>query len=235
MRPALLLTDALKNLSDFIFPRYCHLCGAKLSEGEKYICPTCISRLPRTLFHRSDMNPMEQRFAGLFPFKHATGYFFYSSNSDLSILIQDLKYRQFRGLARQMGAIIARELMMTPFLSDIDYIIPVPLHVFKKARRGYNQTEEIAKGIAEITGIPVRLNLKAVRPHRTQTRLTAEQRLKNTSDVYKLARPEELSGKHILLLDDVCTTGSTLTSAAKAILQTSPSIGISILTVGVTF
>ncbi len=178
---------------------------------------------------------MEQRFAGLFPFKHATGYFFYSSNSDLSILIQDLKYRQFRGLARQMGAIIARELMMTPFLSDIDYIIPVPLHVFKKARRGYNQTEEIAKGIAEITGIPVRLNLKAVRPHRTQTRLTAEQRLKNTSDVYKLAKPEELSGKHILLLDDVCTTGSTLTSAAKAILQTSPSIGISILTVGVTF
>lgn len=235
MKPLSSLNNALRSMVDFIFPSTCHLCGAKLSGNESYLCPGCISRLPRTLYHRNDMNPMEQRFAGLFPFEHATGYFFYASRSDLSILMQDLKYRHYRGLAARMGSIVARELITTPFLTDIDYIIPVPMHILKKARRGYNQTEEIAKGINEITHIPVKLNLKAIRPHKTQTKLTLEQRRSNTNDLFRLIKPEEIANKHILLLDDVCTTGSTLTSAAEAILKESPTTRLSLLTIGVTF
>lgn len=102
------------------------------------------------------MNPMEQRFAGIFPFERGSGHFFYAGDSDLSALMHDLKYRHYKGLAEEMGKIVAQELITTPFLSDIDMILPIPMHFLKKARRGYNQTEEIAKGIHSITGIPVK-------------------------------------------------------------------------------
>lgn len=235
MKSFRMIRSVLNNLGEFIFPRCCHLCGAKLALNEEYICPTCLSRLPRTLYHRTDMNPMEQRFAGVFPFEHATGHFFYASNSDLSILMQDLKYRHYRGLAQFMGRTVASELLLTAFLTGIDNIIPVPMHFLKKARRGYNQTEEIARGISEITGITVLHNLKAIRPHKTQTSLTLNQRRNNTSGIFRLHDAQQVASKHILLLDDVCTTGSTLTSAAETILNTSPTTKLSLLTIGVTF
>ena len=291
----------LNRFVDFIFPPGCHLCGSPLPSGKDYLCPVCVSRLPRTLYHRIPMNGMEQRFAGIFPFERATGHFFYSSKSDISLLMQDLKYRRFRGLARYLGELVAKELSMTPFFTDIDAIIPVPMHYIKKAKRGYNQTEEIAKGIYNITGIPVNTNLKAIRSHRTQTSLTLNQRLTNTSGLFRLTNPTQITplhplnsedydslkkdknsplnadpqdlinaGKHsilnadlkdsinanehsllnadfkdsinadkqyphILLLDDVCTTGSTLISAAEAIHTAAPFLRISILTLGVTF
>ncbi|WP_280120111.1 ComF family protein [Sangeribacter muris] len=191
--------------------------------------------MPRTLYHRTYMNPMEQRFAGIFPFERGSGHFFYAGDSDLSALMHDLKYRHYKGLAEEMGKIVAQELITTPFLSDIDMILPIPMHFLKKARRGYNQTEEIAKGIHSITGIPVKTNLRATRPHRTQTKLTFDERRNNTKGIFKVTEECELKGKHILLLDDVCTTGSTLTSAATEILQAAPTSRISLLTIGVTF
>lgn len=222
---------------DYIFPRKCHLCNEILPQDIKFICPLCRTRMPRTNYHRMPGNPMEQRFAGCFPFVGATGHYFYSSHSDLSILMQDLKYRHFRGLARELGSIVATELITTPFLTGIDGIIPVPMHFLKRAQRGYNQTEEIAKGISEITGIPVLHNLEAGRPHRSQTKLTRKQRLQNTSGIFRVRDTEQLENpqpKHILLLDDVCTTGATLSSAAEALLSAVPSLQVSLLTVGVT-
>lgn len=232
---AVRLRHISNTLFDFVFPRCCHLCGAKLTPTEEYVCPLCLSRLPRTHYHRMDMNRMEQRFAGKFKFEHAAGHFFYSSQSDLSTLMQDLKYRKMKGLARYMGSIVGKELYTTSFLSDIDAIIPIPMHFMKKAKRGYNQTEQIAIGISEKTGIIINTNLKATKAHKTQTSMTLEQRLYNTRGIFTLKHPEELTGKHILLLDDVCTTGSTLTSAARAILSANPDIRISLLTLGVTF
>ena len=190
------------------------------------------------------MNPMEQRFAGIFPFERGSGHFFYAGDSDLSALMHDLKYRHYKGLAEEMGKIVAQELITTPFLSDIDMILPIPMHFLKKARRGYNQTEEIYTlslhdalpiCIHSITGIPVKTNLRATRPHRTQTKLTFDERRNNTKGIFKVTEECELKGKHILLLDDVCTTGSTLTSAATEILQAAPTSRISLLTIGVTF
>lgn len=180
------------------------------------------------------MNRMEQRFAGKFPFEHATGYFFYDSDTAIAALVHDFKYRHYRGLANMLGKIIAEELSITPFFGDADAIIPVPMHIFKKARRGYNQTEEIAKGISSILNIPVLTNLKAVRPHRSQTRLTHEERLTNLSDTFAIINPEELQNRHIILLDDVCTTGSTLTTCADTLLSASPTLRLTLLTLAVT-
>lgn len=236
LSPAIeITTDTFRDLADFLFPRRCHLCGASLPANLKYVCPICLSKLPRTHYHRIAMNPMEQRFAGLFPFEKASGHFFYSSKSELSKLVVDFKYHQFPGLARYLGIIMGKELYSTPFLSDIDIIIPVPMHFLKYGRRGYNQAEELAKGISDSTKIPVFKNLVAIKGHKTQTKKTHQQRAANILGIFKVRKPEDLTGKHILLLDDICTTGSTLREAAKTLHASAPGIRITLLTLGVTF
>ncbi|MDE6296904.1 MAG: ComF family protein [Muribaculaceae bacterium] len=222
-------------LLDFIFPRVCHICGETLSSDEKCLCSPCLSRLPRTLYHRQPGNPMEMRFAGRFPFIRATGHFFYSSDSDLASVIHDLKYRNYKRLARFLGETIGNELLSSGFFSDIDLIIPVPMHFLKKAGRGYNQTEIIAGGLSKAVSVPVDYSLKAVKPHVSQTGQSIEGRIRNLKDVFKLSSCESIENKHILLIDDICTTGATLTSAAEAIISAQPSARLSLLTVGVTF
>lgn len=226
---------SLKALVDFLFPRVCHLCGHPLAATESYICSPCLSHMPRTLYHRVPDNPMEARFAGLFPFDRATGHFFYSRGSDLACLMADLKYRHFRGLARRLGQIAGDELVPTGFLSDIDIIVPVPMHYMKRARRGYNQAEEICRGLGAASGIPVSTCLRAVRGHRTQTSMTLAQRRVNTAGIFRLASDAGIDGRGVLLVDDVCTTGSTLTAAAEALLAGAPGARLSLLTLGVTF
>lgn len=179
---------------------------------------------------------MEQRFMGLFPFERATGHFFYSKGGGLARLMADLKYNGFRGIGRSLGMQVGMELLATGFFSDIDMLVPVPMHFFKQAVRGYNQVEEICMGLESATGVKMCMALKAVRSHRTQTALTLEQRRSNTAGLFELVVGKEaVQGKHILLCDDVCTTGSTLTSAAEALLGCCPSVRVSLLTVGVTF
>ena len=227
-----------KWVNDFLnvlFPPVCHACGSKLAPHERFACSHCISQLPRTGYHRRNMNPMEERFAGQFPFVRATGHFFYTRDSALSTLIQDMKYRRFPDIGNMLGSIAASELFSTGFFNDIDYIMPVPMHFWKQMKRGYNQTHHIAAGISTATGIPVCLNLKAIRPHKTQTAMTAEQRLTNTAGLFELQQPEELNGKGVLLVDDICTTGSTLRSAAEATISSNPSSRLTLMTIGVTF
>lgn len=223
------------DLLSLVFPSICHICGTTLADGEHYICSACEAALPRTRYHQQSMNPMEQRFAGKFPFARASGHFFYSRDSSLSQLIQDFKYRHFPGLAHHLGRILGRELFPTGFFSGIDMIMPIPLHLLKKAQRGYNQTEHIASGISEVTGIPVSTALKARKPHRTQTSLSHDERIANTKDVFRIGNIQHQPMQGILLLDDVCTTGATLTSASETILKTYPGTKLTLLTLGVTF
>lgn len=229
------IPDTLVSIFDVLLPRTCHICGNPLTPGIKFICEPCRARLPRTNFHRLADNAMERRFMGRFPFERAAGHFFYSRDSDLSELIQDIKYRRFPGIARELGRIVGTELAVTPFLSGTDIILPVPLHWRKMASRGYNQSRHFAKGLSEVVSIAVGDNLFATRNHRTQTALSLEQRRRNTSGVFGIKRPDELDKKGILLVDDVCTTGATLSSAAEAIIKAAPEARLSILTIGVTF
>lgn len=177
---------------------------------------------------------MEERFAGLFPFERATGHFIYSRNSPLSTLIQDMKYRRFPAVGEMLGELAAAELFTTGFFSDADLIIPVPMHRWKQLRRGYNQTHYIAAGISHAIDIPISLTLKAMRPHKTQTALSRDERLANTEGLFGVKNPAEVKGRHILLIDDVCTTGSTLIASAQAILEAQPR-ALTLFTLGVTF
>lgn len=230
-------------LIDFLFPPVCHCCGQRLVEGEKYVCSLCSLDFPRTNYHlywtnnsapNSDLNPMEARFAGQLPFAHATAAYFYSRDSKLAELIKDFKYHKFPSLAQYMGRLAARELFPTGFFSGIDFICPVPLHWRKRLRRGYNQAEMLARGLSEELSIPYTKDLVAVKGHKTQTRLSREERLRNTRNIFRLRRADRYSGKHILIIDDICTTGSTMISAARACLDACPGLKISFFSLGVT-
>lgn len=231
-------------LIDLLLPRTCHVCGKHLVGDEKFICTLCTSKLPRTLYHRywgnteslnSDINPMEMRFAGQIPFEHATAAFFYAKDTHFAQLVQDFKYRKFPSLAHHLGKLAARELIPTGFFSNIEVIIPIPIHWIKRMHRGYNQCDLIAKGLSDVTGIPLATNLRATRGHRTQTHLSREERMANLKGVFRIYRPNEIDGKHVLLVDDICTTGSTLTAAASKIMEECPSATLHILTLGVTY
>lgn len=225
----------IDDLTNLFFPPVCHICDNRLSPGERFICQPCLESLPRTGYHRTKMNPMEERFAGHFPFVAATGHFFYSRDSSLSQLFQDMKYRGFPSIGNVLGEIVGRELFTAGFLSDIDVIVPVPMHFYKKAMRGYNQVDRIAMGIEKATGIPFVDALRMTRRRKTQTALTQTQRLANAENLFSVRKNIDLSDKSVLLVDDVCTTGSTMSSAAKTITDAFPSCRLSLLALGVTF
>lgn len=228
------MKSIVNGLADVIFPRVCHICNRSLASHEMFVCTGCYSDLPRSGYHRRYMNPMEERIAGLFPFERATGFFLYSRRSPLSVLVQDMKYRGYPGIGKFLGQKVAEELFATGFFSDASLVVPMPMYWLKKARRGYNQAEYMACGVAEGAMMETCFALKATRSHKTQTAMSREGRLDNVSDMFKVIKPDQIKGKHVVLVDDICTTGATIASAATALWDASPS-ALTILTLGVTF
>lgn len=228
------MKETLRNIADFFMPRTCHLCGCALRPSERTFCVRCVETLPRSLYHQMPLNPMERRFAGIVPFVRATGYFIYSRNSELASAIHDMKYRQFPSVGRRLGEIVGEELHMAGFFSGADCVASVPMHWWKKARRGYNQADFIARGIAEATGLEVVDVLEATRGHKTQTAMTLEQRLANLSGSFRVAEPDALKGRGLVLVDDVCTTGSTLRSLAAEVSAAVPDCRLYLLSLCVT-
>lgn len=194
----------------------------------------CIETLPRSLYHLMPMNPMERRFAGIVPFVRATGHFIYSRNSELAAAIHDMKYRQFPSVGKRLGEIVGEELNMAGFFFGADCIAAVPMHWWKKAKRGYNQADFIAEGLSMATGLPLVKPVEASRAHKTQTAMTLQQRLENLSGSFRVKDSELLKGKGVVLIDDVCTTGSTLRSLAEEITASVPDCRLYLLSLCVT-
>lgn len=222
------------NILSILFPSGCHICSCRLMHGERFVCTRCLKELPRTQFHRLHSNAMTDRLGIDTPIERATALFYYSPNSRVAEIVQDFKYRDFPSLALEMGRRMASELLPTGFFHDIDIVMPVPIHFIKHLRRGYNQVERICSGIARITGIPMKQNLSAARHHSTQTAKNPEQRRRNVKGIFRIMHPEELENKHILIVDDICTTGATLSEAAACVHSSAPSARISVLTFGIT-
>lgn len=222
--------DALLNL---LFPRSCVVCGGCLVKGEETVCTMCNSRMPRTNYHLQPDNEIEQRFWGKAEIERATSYFFYNKGSDYRHILFKLKYNGYKELGEVMGRYMANELLASDFFKGVDVVIPVPLHSKRKKVRGYNQSEWIALGISHATGIPLDLNtlVRSV-SNNTQTRKSVFDRWDNVKDVFQVTSPEKIQGKHILLVDDVLTTGATLVSCATKLLESSD-VKISIITLAV--
>lgn len=225
----------LRHLADLLVPRRCPVCGATLVEGEEALCMGCLVRLPRTGIHRRRSGELHERLMvpGL-PLRHAVALFYYSRDDSFAELIRVPKYRHAPQVSRVMARMYARELLADGFFSDIDIILNIPLHFIRRLRRGYNQTLPIALGISDVTGIPAADNLRALRSHRPQTSLGAAEREHNLEGTFGLDSPRELDGKHILLVDDLVTTGATLRTALRLLHSSVPSATLSILTLGMT-
>ncbi|MDE5793776.1 MAG: ComF family protein [Muribaculaceae bacterium] len=228
------MPSLLSDIADFFMPRTCHLCGCTLRDTERVFCVRCIETLPRSLYHLMPMNPMERRFAGLVPFVRATGHFIYSRNSELAAAIHDMKYRQFPSVGKRLGEIVGEELNMAGFFDGADCIAAVPMHWWKKAKRGYNQTDYIAEGLSQASGLPIVNAIKATRVHKTQTAMTLQQRLENLAGTFSVIDTVSLHGKGVVLVDDVCTTGSTLRSLAEEIATAVPDCRLYLLSLCVT-
>lgn len=220
-------------LFHLFFPRYCVVCGAPLIENEETICTRCNMDMPRTNYHKVKDNPVERMFWGKFPLERATSYFFYRKGGDFRRILHQFKYGGKKELGATMGRFMAAELSATDFFKDIDVIIPVPLHPRKRKARGYNQSEWIARGVSQVSGIPVDIS-SVVREKNTdtQTHKSVYERWENVDGIFRLHHPEYFTGKHVLIIDDVLTTGSTTTACADVFCEVA-GIRISILTLAV--
>lgn len=219
-------------LLPLLFPSNCPFCQKPLTIGELSLCRHCDSHLPRTDFHLQPNNPAEQRFYGKQPVERCTCYCYYRKDERLQSLIHQFKYHDNRLLARQLAQKYATEILPSGWHHPIQAIIPVPLHPFKRMSRGYNQSEWIASGLADIWQIPLHSDLLIKERHTSsQTDKSIFERHLNTAHTFRLCKPEQLAGKHILLVDDVLTSGSTLEACIEALLLAS-NTKISILTLG---
>ena len=226
------ITTLFREFSSLFFPQLCVMCNNKLLAQEKIICLTCLCKLPKTNNFNEPDNASEKLMAGRIPFERIAAFCIFSKKGTIAPLIHHLKYRNRDDIGIFLGKMYGKELLGSEFLQPIDLIVPVPLHRKKKKQRGYNQAEMIAKGLSEITSVPVSTdNLIRIVHNPTQTKFDKTQRWENVKDIFDVKNPDEFEGKHILLVDDVITTGSTLEGCGVA-LQKCNDIKISIVAIG---
>lgn len=210
------------DLLNLFYPKLCVVCGNHLLRQEELLCTKCLYEIPKTNFHKMDENPVDKIFWGRVKLSSATAYYFFEKESRFARIIHRLKYYGIKEIGSEMGKIFGADLNNNPRFSEVDIIMPVPLHWKKKKKRGYNQSELIASGIAESMGKPLdtRIVYRAVETE-TQTRKSRYERWKNVENNFRLKNEDKISGKHILLVDDVITTGATLESCASTLLKVS--------------
>lgn len=204
------------------------VCNNTLAKNEHNICVNCLAELPRIAPYVKNNN-IEKQFIGTLPIEKGTAYIEYRKYSPYNNIIHNIKYNNRPEAGKELAINAAVYLLKSNFFDEMDVIIPLPLSKKKKRQRGYNQCDYIAQGLSQVTGIAI--DKKSVIRHKandTQTNKTREERWKNVQNIFKVTDKESLSGKHILLVDDVITTGATLTSCGKEILSAAPNAKISI-------
>ena len=222
-------------LLDLLSPRLCAICGNRLAISEQVICTGCNFDLPRTPFGRMPYdNEMARLLWGQFTVERVSALFFYTPKSPASHVILKMKYKNQPEVGVFLGRMTARELAQKGFFDGIDMIVPVPLAPKRRRERGDNQSEEIARGVSEVTHLPVRTDIIARKSfHGSQTHLEKWERRENVADAFILNGGAAASGKHILLIDDVMTTGATIIACGRELAKAGD-VHISVLTMGFT-
>ncbi|WP_456104961.1 ComF family protein [Prevotella sp.] len=223
----------LARLIDTLAPRSCTMCGGRLSITEEVICACCNHQLPRTGYSKSAYdNKLVRLFWGRIPIEKGTAFFFYKAHSNTSRLIYQLKYGHHPEIGECLGRIVAAELAQEAFFDEITAVVPVPLARQRERERGYNQSREIARGISAETGLPVLDKvIERISFHGSQTQKGRWERNENVEKAFRLLDASPLNNQHILLIDDVITSGATLVAAAKEVLK-GENTKVSVLSLG---
>lgn len=217
----------LRCLFDLVFPNQCVVCGENLAAHEEVLCLKCLSDIPRTGFHLECENVLERRFWGRAEVERATAFFYFRKGSHYRVLLHQLKYNNRQDVGRVLGRYAALELRESDDFCHFDYIVPVPLHPNKMRKRGYNQSECIADGLAEVLNVEVdtKVLVRSIE-NPTQTNKSVYERWENTNGIFSLTDRQRFEHKHILLVDDVLTTGSTLIACVQALKEVDCKVSI---------
>ena len=213
------LKNIFKNTVQLFYPHVCTGCGSDLLREDNLLCLRCIHDLPHTNFANLANNPVEKYFWGRLPLAAAYSQFYFSKEFLIQHLIHQLKYKGDTEIGFYLGEIMGKSLLQSDRFNSIDALIPLPLYADKEHKRGYNQAAIICNGMSSVMNVPV-LNGHVIRQHatETQTRKHRTERWENVKGSFKIAKENELKDKHLLLVDDVVTTGATLEACGNVIL-----------------
>ncbi len=217
-----------------IFPHTCTGCGSDILNEEQQLCLHCHADMPSTHFFNQPGNPVEKNFYGRLPLRNAAAGYFFTKESLLQHLIIQLKYRGNKQIGVYLGQLLGKAIMQSERFNNVDVLVPLPLNPRRLQRRGYNQATELCNGISQSWNRPVLDDVVVRKVYtETQTHMGRINRWQNMDGVFEVTDTNTLSGKHILLVDDVVTTGATLEACGSEILKV-PGTTLSIATLAYT-
>lgn len=228
------MINIFSTISETIFPRYCYGCKTVMINSEEVLCANCFIELSRTFNVFEENNDLSNKVSIYFPVKNSVAFIHYYKDSLASRFIHKFKYDNDIIIGKFLTHLLCKQLEKQNWIKDIDLIVPLPLHWRRKINRGYNQAEIISREIGKEFNIEVRTNLvRRVRYNKSQTTKTKEERWKNVENIFELRNEDKLEGKHILIVDDIVTTGASLNSCIKTLSKTKD-IKISVLVLAST-
>jgi ComF family protein len=209
-----------EELLTLVFPEICNACGKPLYKHEQLFCNYCKVKLPYTQFHLQNDNPIEKIFWGRVPIEKAGAYLYFHKGNRVQQLMHRFKYKGKKEIGEFIGTLYGHDLQRNNYFENADMIIPVPLHPNKQKKRGYNQSEHFAIGLSKSLNIPFESNL-LIRAHAssTQTKKNRFERWQNVETIFKVTNEQALENKHVILVDDVITTGATVEACTFTLLK----------------
>lgn len=214
------MTQLLRDFISLLYPRNCISCQRILITQEEFLCFHCVMSLPKANCHLKKPNPILEKLCSTPKICHGYAYLGFSARGIAQKMIHKVKYENLRALGSCLGQWFGHEIIDSVHLSGVNLILPVPLHKDRLKARGYNQSDLIAQGLAEVLELPLRTDLLTRERHTsTQTKKSKTERWVNVENLFKVSDLEYVKGKHILLVDDVITTGATIESAAQELVR----------------
>ncbi|MBS1490086.1 MAG: ComF family protein [Bacteroidetes bacterium] len=211
--------SAFQDFVKLFYPACCLGCASSLVKGEEILCTSCLMELPKTRYSLTGENPIKDKFIGRLPVKYAWAFLKFRKTGMVQHLLHHLKYNNHPEIGLRLGHLIGKEIKENNLATAFDEIVAMPLHHKREIKRGYNQSQKIAEGIAERTDIPVSENVLRRINTTTQTLKNRVERWQNVAEAFQIKNPALVNGKRILLVDDVITTGASLEACGQQFIE----------------